>query len=316
MLPSMASLPIQRSIRRGWKSLRRERRWGSTLLMLCVSMTLLQMLIAGLLSMRGIESLFTAQSGIHLEVMRGAQDQDIQELYAALKALPYVEQVEYVPKEKAYEREKLRDPALIDSLEKFAVSNPFPDTFSVSLMSLESFDELLAFVEQPQWKGVIDPTFLTTASTQEREVRSYLSVAQSVMRLGYIVLWMGIVALLVIVADIALQRAYERRSELMLETAMGASPMQVLMPLAAEIGILLIASLVVGFIVTVLFLLILPLLIPGLAPGGTFAEARSYIVPLLVFVFPLLIIGQALLLPLVGIAGGIVGTGRLRMLRS
>lgn len=316
MLPGMTSASVNRSIRRGWKSLLRERRWGSTLLMLCLSMALLQMLIAGLLSMRGIQSLFTAKSGIHLEVTQGAQDQDIQELYSALNELPYVEQVEYVPKEKAYEREKLRDPALIDSLEKFSVSNPFPDTFSVSLATLESFDELLAFVEQPQWKDVIDPTFLSTASTQEREVRSYLSVAQSVMRLGYVVLWLGILALLVIVADIALQRAYERRSELTLETAMGASSVQVLMPLAAEIGILLLVSLLVGFAVTVLFLLLLPALIPGLAPGGAFAEARGYIVPLLVFVFPLLLIGQALLLPLIGIAGGIVGTGRLRVLRS
>jgi cell division protein FtsX len=311
----MASPSVRRSIRRGWKSLTRERRWGSTLLMLCLCMALLQMLIAGLLSMRGIESLFTAKSGIHLEVVPGAPDQDIQNLYAALKDLPYVEQVEYVPKEKAYEREKLRDPALIDSLEKFSVANPFPDTFSVSLASLESFDDLLAFVEQAEWKDVIDPAFLTTASGQEREVRSYLTVAQSVMRLGYAVLWIGILALLVIVADIALQRAYERRSELALETAMGASPSQVLLPLAAEIGFLLLGALLVGFLFAALFLLALPLLIPGLAPGGTFAEARSYIAPMLVVVFPLLLAGQVLLLPFVGIAGGIVGTGRLRVLR-
>jgi cell division protein FtsX len=306
MLLGMDMPSAGRSVRRGLLSLRREKRWGTVLVMLCLAMTLLQMLIAGLSALKGIESLFTAKSGIHLEVANGTADQDIQDLYGALSELPYVESVEYVPKEKAYEREKLRDPALVASLEKFAVQNPFPDTFAVTLSSLDAFGNLRTFVEQGKWKGIVDPSFLASVSTQEREVQSYLSVSRSVTRLAYIVLWIGIAALAGIILDIAVQRAYARKEELELETVLGASRLQVILPLASEIAALLLGALVVGFALTTIFLVLLPSLIPALAAGGEFAEARSYTVPLLVFVFPLAALAEALLLLAASLAGGML----------
>jgi cell division protein FtsX len=316
MLLGMDSPSVLPLMRRGFNSLSRDKRWGTTLLMLCLSLTLLQMLVAGLVSLRGIGQLFTAKSGIHMEVLSGAADRDIQELYGALSDLPYVSQVEYVPKEKAYEREKLRDPSLIESLEKFAVQNPFPDTFSVTLSSIDAFSDLKGFVEQQKWQSVIDPSFLTTVSSQERELQSYLLVSRSVTTLVYLVLWVGVAALLLLIIDIVMQRAYERKEELELETVMGASAVQVVLPLAAEIGLLLLGALIIGFATTTMFLLSLPAIIPGLEPGGAFAEARAYVVPLLVFVFPFIAVAEAAaLLAAAGMAGMLALKGHLPSLR-
>src|SRR3989344_906073 len=118
MLLSMdMRLSVRRGIDRGLNLFWRERKWGTTFTMLLCIMVLLQLLIICLLSLEGVRALLRSQSGIHLEVIKTAQDQDIQELNGALKALPYVDGVSYIPREKAYENEKMRDRALIESLE-------------------------------------------------------------------------------------------------------------------------------------------------------------------------------------------------------
>jgi cell division protein FtsX len=309
MLLGMDFTSVRNALTRGFTVLRRERRWGSTLLMLSLTMVILQILLAGALSLKGVEGLLNAQSGIHLEVARTASDQKIQELYAALKELPYVQEVTYVPKEKAYEREKLRDPELVRSLEQFSVQNPFPDTFSVVLTELGSFEELLTFVEAPQWNGTVDPSFLATAAAQENDVRSYLTVSRSALALLLLLLWACIACVVVMVGDLALQRAHERSAELTMENLMGATPFQAALPLAAEIAILLLLSLAIGFGVTVVLLLLMPLFVPGLASGGAFAEARAYVVPLLTFVYPLVALLEAVLLAALAVGCASVAAG-------
>lgn len=307
MIPSSSRPSVVRSLSRGLRGLRREGRWGSTLFMLCLVMTMLQGLVAGVIALQGVNQLLLSKSGIHVEVTRGAADRDVQELYGALKELPYVEQVEYIPREKALERERIRNPELVNSLQQFAVSNPFPDAFSVVLYSLDSYDELLQFLGQEEWNKAIDPAFLGAVASQQEEVRTYLTVSGSLASLGYLFLGLGILALCLIVLDIAYQRAHERRDELLLERVLGASAGQVLIPFAAEIGALLLLSLLAGAGITAALLYAVPLLLPEIGYGTMFEELRATVVPMLMVLFPLIVLGQALMLPLLGFVSGLLG---------
>ncbi len=297
---------LRRSVIQGFSVFSRERRWRSTFVMLCLVMLLLQLLIVAMLALSGIQQLLNAKAGFHVEVVQGATSQGIQELYAALKELPYVEQVTYIPKEKAYEMEKLRDPALVQSLENFALANPFPDTFSVVLTSLNSFEAFVGFINQPAWKGVVGPSFQTSAAVQQQQMGNYVAVSRSVTSLAWMVLWIALAALLGIIVDLAVRRTEERREELDMQRAMGASAAQILLPFTAEIGALLIVALIAGFIGTFFLLFSLPLLIPALATGGALAEARAYIMPLLLIVFPLIALMEVVLLPCIGLLGAVI----------
>lgn len=286
--------------------MRRGGSWGATFFMLCVVLTLLQLLIVGVLALRGASELLTAKSGIHVEVLRSATDQDIQRLYEALKALPYAEEVTYVPQEKALERAQAENPALVESLQAFSIANPFPDSFSVVLSSLDSYEQLMAFMQEPAWRNVVEPAGLAAVAGQESEVRGYLSVTRSLTVLAFAFLWVCIAALLLIILDVAYQRAHERRADMVLERILGASTAQVVIPFATEIIVLLLGALLVGTLCAAGITVSVPFLLPGFEPGGIYAEARTYILPILLFFLPVIIAIEAALAVLLGLLDGYV----------
>jgi cell division protein FtsX len=298
---------LRRGLRRSTQQIFRERTWGATLLLLTGIMVLVQIFLVFLLSVNGTGKLLVARSGIQVEVLPTARDQDIQELYAELNAHPAVQEVVYITGEEAYQTQRARDPELISFLEEYNLENPFPDTFSVTLKSLDSYDEFAAEVQSDQWRNVIDPSFLSSGSTKQQQIRTLLEVTGGLRTLSVVFIIVAIIALFFVILEWVSRTAARRNQELLLEHLLGASSLAVVMPFVCEMAILLIGATIIATALCGAFLALLPIFMPAFALEASFRMLQSEMMPLLLYVFPWLLLIELIAIPVLSFAGTVIG---------
>jgi cell division protein FtsX len=274
-------------------------------------MALMQLFLVALLGLQGMRTLLVSRGGLQLEVVEGARDSDIQELYAAIRELPFVEQVLYVPREQAYERERGRDPALIAFLEEFELENPFPDFFAVTLASLADYPEFVRFVQADQWRSVVDPSFLSSVTTQEQEMQQLLQITGAIRSATLLFLLLAFLALGCVVVELTRKRAESRGSEMFLENLLGAMPADILAPFVTEMTLLLILAIVGGSALVLVCAGLLPFIAPAVMGAGAGAEWLQELRSLLLLAFPLFVILEIVLAPGLALAGAWLGLGNL-----
>jgi cell division protein FtsX len=302
-MPGMYALsPFQRSVRRGVLAAWRNDRKSRTLLLLAGVLTLLQLLTATLVGAQAVHGMLLARSALYLEVLPTADDQDIQELYAALRMLPFVRRVEFVPSEKAFERERERTPDLVAFLERYDVNNPFPDSFSVTLASLSDYDSFAAFISQETWADAVDPSFLSSVTGQERDVRQLLGVADAARVVIGLLAFVVCCVVAFVVAELVARKARHQWGDLRLESLLGGKPADALIPVAAEMATLLLAGLVAGSIVAGLLLLGASIVIPLLTGVAGLGELLQSLIALLLKLGVVILLAEAVLLLCVAVA--------------
>lgn len=263
---------FQRAVRRGLQAALRGGFRSTTLLLLVGVLTLLQLLAASVVGAQAVHGMLTSRSALYLEVLPTASDQDVQELYAAIQELPYVRDVAFIPSEKAYELERTRTPDLVNFLEQYDVANPFPDSFSVTLESLSDYDAFSSFVSNPQWSAVIDPSFLSSVTGQERDVRQLAGIASAIRMLLLLLTLVGSIVLFFLLAEIVARKARRHEGELMLESLLGGKPSDALVPVIVELSCLALAALIVGTLLASLLLYLVSLAVPVLSGLGNLGE--------------------------------------------
>lgn len=293
--------PTSTLVRNGWRqavaSLKHGRGWSGTLAAFSVTLLLLQCLLLFAFSMRGINQILLDRAGLHLEVLPGARDQEIQELYAVLKDLPSVQHVDYIPKEKAYEQEKLLDPELVSSLEQFKMANPFPDSFLVTLRRADDYAALLATVQQEKYRTVLDPSSLTSVSDQERDLQGILQMTQAfqAFAFGFAVLaWLILCAMM---AEYVGRTLRARRDEFVLQNALGAAHVSLVSLLASEITALLILAFAIASILTLAVIVLLPIIVSSVSSNDIFSQLQTAIRPFLFTAIPVTLLIELILLP-------------------
>lgn len=319
---SETSLLLRRGLRRGFLNFQRDRGWLTSLLSTAGVVLLLQLLLLVFLGAQGLRHLFQERTDLRLEILQKTEAQQVQEFAAAVRELPYVKDVEYITREKAYEVMRERDPDLVRFLEEFGLENPFPDTLRVTLESLQDYDAFSQFIRQEQWSSIVDPQFLSQVTDQEAEVRELLSLtdAGSTLVTFLLVLLGGV--LVFVLTEFVSKRALIRSEELLIEQVVGASALGILTPFFMEVALLLLISLALTTAFLTLTLILLPLLVPALGPGGEFVPLKREVVALLWAYGPVFIFLELLLLPFIASAGawlgmrGRIGTSRLRLALS
>lgn len=301
----------RRGIRRGFRQIVRDRGWGTTFVLLTTLLLLMQLFLVILLGLEGGNRLLIGRAMLHLEIQSDASQSAVQEFYAALKQQSFVREIEYVTREVALQREEQRDPALVAFLKEYALENPFPDTLSVLLVSLASYDAFQAFIQQEQWQGVIDPTYLSSVTGQERTVRTLLQVTGAVRTLVTIFMGAGFLVLCFVILEWVTRSMARRREEMELEQVLGASPFSILLPLVIEMSVFLMGSAVVSMVLTGIFLAGVPLLFPAMALEESFTAFLSEVRPLLMQLLPMLFLAELLLLPLLSFGGTVLGARAL-----
>lgn len=307
MLDTSFPTLLKHGIQRGFLNLRRERQWGTALGALFGVFLLLQLLLITLLGLEGIQSLLRARTDLRLEIRAEATDDQIQNFYSSLQELPFVRNTVLITKEQAYDRTKNTDPELIAFIEEFNIKNPFSDTIGVTLKSLDDYKTFSSFIEREQWNAVVDPTFLSEVTDQEKQVFELLKVTRAGRTMTILILALTLAALTFITTELVRRRALARSDEVLVERLAGASPMGILMPFVTEAVILFALSIILSTVFLVALLAVLPVIIPALGPHGVLSALRAEVAPLLVSMLPLLIAAELLLAPFVAWIGAWLG---------
>ncbi len=266
---------LRRGIKRGVTTLSRDRGWFTGFLAMTGVFLLAQIVVLLLIGLQAGTALLADGGALRLEILQTASPQSLQEFFVAAKDQPMVENVEYITREQAYERERTRSPDLIGFLEQFGIENPFPDTVSVSLSSLDAYEDFAAFVRQPEWSRVVDVSSLSSVSDQEREIREMRSLAGAVRGLTGFMGLLLLITCVAVVTEYVRRRAAARSDEIIVERVAGAPTSAILLPFIAESSILLLAAGFIAGVIALAFTLLIPAFIPSLSAGGMLAGLGS-----------------------------------------
>ncbi len=268
----MATVFLRRAAKRGIVNVFREEGFGTAVGSIFGVVLLAQIIMLLAVGMQGGLVLLRERTDLRLQIRDTATDPQIQDLYQSVRQLPYVEDAVYVTREQAYERQKKRDPTLIDFLVKFGIDNPFPDTLGVRLRTLEDYPAFLQFLKQPVYAAVIDPTFLSTTTDQEAQVQQLTSVVASAQIILMFIVGLVVVVLLFVVVELIRRRALSKRQELFIEQLVGASRAEILMPFMVEMACMLLAALLASLVLSGVLVILLPHFLPALGADGTFGQ--------------------------------------------
>ena len=300
-------LLLQRGIRRGVRTLRREHDWLGSLGALTGIFILLQLLGLGLATATAGEALLKERTELQLELKAGVNDRDISDLMTGLQELPYVARASFMTREQAYDRARRADPELIGFLEEYGLSNPFNDAVTVTLTSLEHYRDLLHVLEDPGWQRIVDPSFLSNETAEQDYVEALMTVTRGIRSLVLFVLGIGTVTLLFVVINLTRTRALARSEEVLVERIAGAQTATILLPFAAEASVLLAIATIASFIVTVLLASSAPLLVPALGSGGVLGELWGMVRLILHSMIPLAFLVELILIPVIASTGAWIG---------
>ena len=298
---------IQRGIVRGVTTLLRERQWLTALGALLGVFILVQLLVLVLTGLEGVQSVLRNRTDLRLEIHASAGDADIQEFFSALTELPFVRETVYITKEKAYQETRMSDPELIAFLEEFHIVNPFNDTIGVTLTSLEDYDQFSSFVQKERWKAVVNPTFLSQITDQEKQVFALLAVTRAGRSLTVLILLIACVSLVFITTELIRRRALNRADEVLIERLVGASTLSIAVPFVTEAVLLLLTAVAVSALLLAGFIVALPTLVPALGSQGALGPLQSEIAPLLSSMVPMFVLGEILLIPVMAMCGAWLG---------
>jgi cell division protein FtsX len=301
---------LRRAVNAGLLLLRRDNSWGTTLTLLTAILFLVQLLVIAVLGVSAVNGLLSSRAALRLEVLSTAGTQDVQNFFATVRSRPEVAAVAYVTKQQAYDEQRKTDPDLVAFLDQYKLDNPFPDTFVVTLSSLSLYGSFRQFLEQPQWKTIINPSFLSQTTDQERQVESLLQISTAIRSVTFFFLFVAFVVLLFLVLEMVSRTVQERGRELFLESVLGASALSMLLPIMAGMAILLITAVILATVLALVFALALPFFIPSLAAEAPFSAFSSEIQPLLLTVFPWIVLLELCVMPLLAYVGAFIGAGR------
>lgn len=293
------SLVLKRGITRGLRTLRREHRWKSTLGALCGIFVVVQLLIIAMLGLQTMQTILESRTDLRIELQPTATDNDIQDFYSALRALPYIQKTQYITKEQAYEQAQKLNPELVSFLEEFNFDNPFADIIGVTLTSLEAYNQFASFTEEQRWSSVVNPEFLSVITEQEKRVGELLQLTRSGRMLTAIILGITALSLLFITVEFVRSRALSRSDEVLVERLAGATPLAIVTPFVAEAVVLFWAAVLCTTAGILAVITLLPTVVPALELGGILQEFRVLMTSQLYMEFPLIIAIELLCIPFI-----------------
>ncbi|MFA6523878.1 MAG: permease-like cell division protein FtsX [Candidatus Peribacteraceae bacterium] len=280
--------------------------WGSAFGVLLGLLLAIQLLLLTALGAHAVAGVVRAETDVHVEVNVRAKDSDIQSLYAALKRLPQAENVSYATREQLLERERLLHPDFTTFIDQFGLDNPFRDTFSVTLRSLDDFPALQTFLRGAEWSSVVDPSSLPGASAQESRIRESLRLIEAGETGAFLLLSLLVVILLGMTVELVSRREQARRKEVKVERSMGARDLAILIPFATEASLLIIAAVLLSGFVALALLTLFPLVAPSFLSGAV-ADLWSDLSSSFLRAAPFLFIIEILLAPILAFLGTWLG---------
>lgn len=300
------SADLKRALRRSVTLLRQDRRRGQTFRLFVFTLFLTQAIVIGLLASSIVEQKLLVQSGLKINVLSTASDQEVQDFFAAAHADPSVKDITLVTKERAYDDARRENPALIAFIDRYKIQDPFRDTFVITPASSSS-DAFRQFVSQDRWQTVIDRSALLSEAGPQTQSRTALSAAQSIQT--------ALVASLVICLALLFCLLHERMKlylrdhagSTLVQEMLGASPMTVLLPLVFSLAIILGLALIAVTFLLLALIALAPMALSAASSLGTFPATFRW---MLLTVFPWIFLLELCLMPAIAYGTALFGTAR------
>jgi cell division transport system permease protein len=251
------TVAMGRAFRRGFAALSGVPAWKLHASGVVASLLTVQLLFVSFAAVKTVGEIALRQGAVHIDLVPGTLDQRIQELHVALRAIPSVKDVRYVPREQAFVDEKSRDASIGEFLEQYDLLNPFPDTFVVTPGNTRAFDDLRAFVESPDVADGVDPASLVDIAAKEAETIRLFAAVDTIEMGILLLLALGVFGAGLLSFNVLVHVAAARRSAASVEVLAGAVPSVVAAPTIAAgawitIGCLVVATLLTGIVIVLL----------------------------------------------------------------
>lgn len=272
---------FRRSIRCGWCMLRYGQSTGMTFTALFAIMLLLQLLVLAFLGVRGVHMLLVQRAPLQVELLPQTSDHDMQQLYGALRAMPSVRSITYVPQEKA-------------------------GAFSLILPSPRHFDIIRQALAAPQWSPIIHPSFLADMRDTQTRLRSQLLMVRGVELFAGFLSLVGLSMLFAVLTALVRRGTWKRREEVELEELLGASRFDTVLPVATGITLSLLPVSLLATLLVLCGYVLLPFAPEALSEGPSLLLRRE-VHALLLTIGPVIFLFEMLLMPVMATAGAWVG---------
>ncbi len=282
-----SSLQFQRGVHRGLRTLAREGRIFSSLLTVAALLLLLGLLLLTFLGIQMGSDVLRSNSTLRLEIQRTASTEQTQDLYRALEDVPGVTQTELTTKDQAYQAVRERDPSVVSFIDAFGLQNPFPDTITVTLSSVDVYADLLTFLQQPRWQGIVAPEFLDRAASQEEQLTEVLRVTETGSQATTVILTVTAATLLLALISLLHRRILQRNADTQTQLLLGAGPSDLFVPLWTETTILLLGGLLLAATALAGLSFALPSLLPSAGQSAFMLSVSESLLPALLNLGPI-----------------------------
>jgi len=257
-------LTFGRVIKNGLVNLLRNA-WLSVAATAIMTVTLATILLAGLANKALNDTIDTQSRDLTLSIyiLEDAKDDRQVELRSALLAQPEVDNIEYVSQQDALEKFKEDYKDDQDLLDAFTIvqGNVLPASFRITVNDLEKIDQLVRFVEHPEYNDVVESTSNENETAKEA-IKAYTSQQRLIIAIGVVIaVIFAFISTMVIFNTIRLA-IYSRSNEVQIMKLLGASHGYIRGPFLFEASMY-------GVIAGLLSFGLVSIVIKGLVPRST-----------------------------------------------
>ncbi len=272
-MDSAGFIAFRRSVARGWGFLVHAGGWKLDAFGVALALLLVQLLLIALSGVRTVALTALERGAVHLDVVDGTSDQKVQELYAALNAMPSVRDVRYVTREQVFVEESARDPSLVDFLARYGMENPFSDALVVTPTDAGSYADLRAFAQLEQYRDVIDTAALSDIGTQQTSTAELLEAVDTARTGVELLVLLAIIVTGVLAFNLLVRLAAARRPHAKAEKLAGATAGILAFPAVTAGVIALLGALAASFMFSAIVIVTLALLPLSAAVAAWVGEA-------------------------------------------
>lgn len=172
---------------------------GATILIIALMLFVFNLVLALSFASDSIIETVGEKLDISIEMKAGVENYSIQSFIQTLERNPLVKETVFISQEEALGKFGSKYPNVISFLEYNKLSNPLPNVVRVVSQGVDSNNELINFLERPQFAELINQEKLITNLDQKERNAKILSITRSIQRVSFwLILIFALVGLMII----------------------------------------------------------------------------------------------------------------------
>jgi len=191
---------FKRIFKNGWHSLLRNKLLSiATIFIIALMLFVFNVVLALNLASDSIIENVREKVDVNVEIQEDVEDYTLQTFIQTLESSAMVDEVILVNKDEALNRLNNKYPDFTNFLNRYNLDNPLPNSVRIVANSLADNNQIISFLETPQFSQIIDQNELRSNLEQKDRNEKIFSVTQSVKRLSiWLIIIFAVVAVMII----------------------------------------------------------------------------------------------------------------------